>query len=89
MNLLTWLFPSSYIQPPFLNLLSLLTHRTGEFHIRVGGNTQETARLVDSLADHKMIEKQSIDPNNPVSLFCVLLGSWTNSTMTPRLQRRR
>ena len=57
---------STYIQVPFLNLVSLIVQRAGSFHIRVGGNTQETARLTDVLSDHKMIEKQGIDPNNPV-----------------------
>lgn len=58
---------ATYIQVPFLNLIQLIVERAGRFHIRVGGNTQETARLTDSLADHKMVEKQGIDPNNPVS----------------------
>ena len=58
---------SSFIQVPFLNLVSLIAQRAGRFHIRVGGNTQETARYVESTADGRMIEKQGIDPNNPVS----------------------
>ncbi|TCD66253.1 hypothetical protein EIP91_001616 [Steccherinum ochraceum] len=58
---------STYIQVPFLNLIQLIVERAGRFQIRVGGNTQETARLTDSLADHKMIEKQGIDPNNPTA----------------------
>ncbi|CAL1698444.1 unnamed protein product [Somion occarium] len=58
---------SSFIQVPFLNLVSNIVQRAGRFHIRVGGNTQETARLVDQTADGRMIEKQSIDPNNPTA----------------------
>ena len=57
---------SSYIQPPFLNLMSLVAERAGRIHIRVGGNTQETARMVMSLPDGKAIEKQKVDTNNPV-----------------------
>lgn len=52
---------------PFLNLVSNVIARAGRFHIRVGGNTQETARLVDQTKDGRMIEKQSIDPNNPTA----------------------
>lgn len=46
--------------------MSLVTSRAGRIHVRVGGNTQETARLVMSLADGKAIEKQKVDTNNPV-----------------------
>lgn len=60
---------SSHIQVPFLNLISLVAQRAGRFHIRIGGNTQETARYVDSTPDGRMIEKQGVDPNNPVSWF--------------------
>jgi len=56
---------ASFIQPPFLNLMANLEARGGSVRVRVGGNTQETATLVDSLADGKMIEKQAGDPNNP------------------------
>ena len=52
---------------PFLNLVSNVIARAGRFHIRVGGNTQETARLVDQTKDGRKIEKQSIDPNNPTA----------------------
>ncbi|KAI0073209.1 glycoside hydrolase family 79 protein [Panus rudis PR-1116 ss-1] len=58
---------SSFIQVPFLNLVSTVIQRTGRFNIRIGGNTQETARLVDQTIDGRMIEKQSIDPNNPTA----------------------
>ncbi|OBZ74677.1 Beta-glucuronidase [Grifola frondosa] len=55
----------SFIFPPFLNLMALIAERAGRVHIRVGGNTQETATLVDSLADGKAIEKQHVDLNTP------------------------
>ena len=52
--------------------MSLLAERAGQVVIRVGGNTQDYATLVDSTSDGKMIEKQSIDPNNPVRPFQAL-----------------
>lgn len=45
--------------------------RAGSVHVRVGGNTQETATLVDSIPDGKAIEKDK--------------GSATNPTQTPGL----
>ncbi|KAF7974612.1 hypothetical protein HWV62_11580 [Athelia sp. TMB] len=38
---------STLLQVPFLNLMANLVARGGEVHVRVGGNTQETASLVD------------------------------------------
>ncbi|KAG1737107.1 glycoside hydrolase family 79 protein [Suillus paluster] len=49
---------ATYLQVPFLNLMALLRERAGEVHIRVGGNTQETAVLVDSLPGGVMITKE-------------------------------
>lgn len=43
-----------------------VTERAGHVNIRVGGNTQETAVLVDSLEDGKMIEKDKLASSNPV-----------------------
>lgn len=65
-DLLLNLLHRSYIQVPFLNLMSLLAERAGQVIIRVGGNTQDYATLVASTSDGRMLEKQSIDPNNPV-----------------------
>ncbi|KAI0651078.1 glycoside hydrolase superfamily [Trametes meyenii] len=48
---------ASFIQVPFLNLLATVAERAGRVRVRVGGNTQETATLVDSLADNAIIEK--------------------------------
>ncbi|KAI0673206.1 glycoside hydrolase superfamily [Trametes maxima] len=48
---------ASFIQVPFLNLLGTVVERAGRVRVRVGGNTQETATLVDSLADNAIIEK--------------------------------
>lgn len=59
----------SFIHPPFLNMMSLIAERAGRVHVRVGGNTQDFARMVPSLADGKAIEKQVVNTNNPVSLL--------------------
>ncbi|EIN05136.1 hypothetical protein PUNSTDRAFT_107422 [Punctularia strigosozonata HHB-11173 SS5] len=56
---------SSYLQIPFLNLMSNIRQRAGHVRIRVGGNTQETATLVDSLADGKILEKDEDNLTNP------------------------
>ena len=46
--------------------MSVMAERAGSVHVRVGGNTQETAVLVDSLPDGAMIEKDKLDSSNPV-----------------------
>ncbi|KAI0073210.1 hypothetical protein K474DRAFT_1666888 [Panus rudis PR-1116 ss-1] len=56
---------SSFIQPIFLNLMSLVAQRAGQVNIRVGGNTQDFAVMVDSLADGSAIEKDKTDTSNP------------------------
>ncbi|KAG1830641.1 glycoside hydrolase family 79 protein [Suillus variegatus] len=48
----------TYLQVPFLNLMAILRERAGEVLIRVGGNTQETAVLVDSLPGGVMMTKE-------------------------------
>jgi hypothetical protein len=48
----------SLIQVPFLNLMSNIVARTGHVKVRVGGNSQEEATLVDSLDNGKILEKQ-------------------------------
>ncbi|KAI0830343.1 glycoside hydrolase family 79 protein [Trametes gibbosa] len=55
------------LNPEFLNLMNIVAQRAGAVHIRVGGNTQETAFLVDQLADGKMMEKDKEDASNPTS----------------------
>ncbi|CDO77499.1 Glycoside Hydrolase Family 79 protein [Trametes cinnabarina] len=62
----------SFIHPPFLNLMALVAERAGRVHVRVGGNTQDTARLVQSLEDGKAIEKQKVDTNNPTQTPALL-----------------
>ena len=48
--------------------MALVADRAGRVHVRVGGNSQEEARMVQSLDDGKAIEKQKVDTNNPVRL---------------------
>ncbi|KAF8994923.1 hypothetical protein BDQ17DRAFT_1430785 [Cyathus striatus] len=48
---------ASVLQVPFLNLMANLQQRGGKVQVRVGGNTQETAVLVDSTPDGKILEK--------------------------------
>ncbi|KZP33173.1 glycoside hydrolase family 79 protein [Athelia psychrophila] len=52
---------SSLLQVPFLNLMSLLTSRGGGVHIRVGGNTQETATMVGSLPNGTILQKAEVN----------------------------
>jgi len=58
---------ASFINVPFLNFVSLITERAGEMIIRVGGNTQDYATLVDETPDGRMLGKVSTDPNNPTA----------------------
>ncbi|KAJ7669142.1 hypothetical protein B0H17DRAFT_1018163 [Mycena rosella] len=48
---------STLIQVPFLNLMANIQQRAGAIHIRVGGNTQESATLVDTLPDGRILMK--------------------------------
>ncbi|KAJ6556440.1 glycoside hydrolase family 79 protein [Mycena capillaripes] len=48
---------STLIQVPFLNLMANIQQRAGSVTIRVGGNTQESAKLVDSLPNGRILMK--------------------------------
>ncbi|VDC03068.1 unnamed protein product [Peniophora sp. CBMAI 1063] len=56
---------SSFIQVPFLNLLSNVAQRAGWVQVRVGGNTQETAVVVDTLPDGKILQKDVDGASSP------------------------
>ncbi|KAF9450508.1 glycoside hydrolase family 79 protein [Macrolepiota fuliginosa MF-IS2] len=56
---------ASFIQVPFLNLMGNLAQRSGGVQVRVGGNTQETAVLVDSTPDGRILEKNLTGVTNP------------------------
>ncbi|KAH9927381.1 glycoside hydrolase family 79 protein, partial [Amylocystis lapponica] len=62
----------SFIQVPFLNLMALIQARVGSVNIRVGGNTQDYAALVPSLADGKALEKQHVANQNPTNTPALL-----------------
>lgn len=47
----------SVLNVPFLNAISAITQRSGEIHIRVGGNSQEGAALVPATPNNRVIEK--------------------------------
>ncbi|KAJ7649886.1 hypothetical protein FB45DRAFT_778805, partial [Roridomyces roridus] len=58
----------SFLQVPFLNLMGNLAARGGSVRVRIGGNTQETATLVQSLPDGKMMEKGVAPVGNPLQM---------------------
>ncbi|KAK7447749.1 hypothetical protein VKT23_014007 [Stygiomarasmius scandens] len=56
---------STHLQVPFLNLMSNIIKRAGSVHVRVGGNTQEFAEMVDSLPDGRILQKELDNTSNP------------------------
>jgi len=58
-------FNSTVLMVPFLNLMANIQQRVGRINIRVGGNTQETATLVASTPDGKILEKDLEGVTNP------------------------
>ena len=52
---------SLQINVPFLNLMSNLVRRAGRVNVRVGGNTQETAVMVQNTTSGRLLQK---DYNN-------------------------
>lgn len=60
--------------------MSALRQRGGEVRIRLGGNTQESAALVDTLPNGVMILKEPSNLNDPVSV--ILLRLWTLTSIT-------
>lgn len=49
-----------------------IQQRAGRVNIRVGGNTQETAVLVDSTPDGRILEKDISGVSNPVRSAVIL-----------------
>ncbi|KAF8995400.1 glycoside hydrolase family 79 protein [Cyathus striatus] len=43
---------STFLQVPFLNLMANLVERAGSVYVRLGGNTQEHARMVDFIENY-------------------------------------
>ncbi|KAH9016813.1 glycoside hydrolase family 79 protein, partial [Lactarius hengduanensis] len=62
-------------QVPFLNLMANLVERVGWVQVRVGGNSQENAELVESLPNGAMLAK---DTNN-TSTRQICCTSWRTS----------
>ncbi|KAF9458509.1 glycoside hydrolase family 79 protein [Collybia nuda] len=56
---------SSHIQVPFLNLMANLQQRAGHINIRLGGNTQDFAHMVDHIDNGHSLDKDHSDPSNP------------------------
>ncbi len=46
-----------------------IQQRVGRVDVRVGGNTQETATLVASTSDGRILEKDKAGATNPVRFF--------------------
>ncbi|KAI0087559.1 hypothetical protein BDY19DRAFT_236771 [Irpex rosettiformis] len=58
---------SGHINVPFLNFMALLAERAGEVVIRVGGNTQDYATLVDKTPNGGILGKVQEDTANPTN----------------------
>ena len=56
---------SSFLQVPFLNLMANIKQRAGWVQVRIGGNTQETAELVQSLPNGTILAKDLSNAFNP------------------------
>ncbi|CAK5268206.1 unnamed protein product [Mycena citricolor] len=56
-SLTTTLHRSSFIQVPFLNLMSHIQTHGGSVRVRIGGNTQDTAAMVPALPSGRMLMK--------------------------------
>ncbi|KAJ7054643.1 glycoside hydrolase family 79 protein [Mycena amicta] len=65
---------STHIQIPFLNLMANIVQRAGSVRVRVGGNSQESATLVDAsqIQDGRILQKN--------------LTGVTGTTQTPPLE---
>jgi hypothetical protein len=56
---------STLVAIPFLNLMSNIHQRGGPVSIRVGGNTQESSKLVDFIPDGRILIKDYNNTSNP------------------------
>lgn len=61
-----------------------IQQRAGRVLVRVGGNTQETATLVDSLPDGRALEKDLLGVSNPVSSLPISTMNWWMNFELPR-----
>ncbi|KZP04193.1 glycoside hydrolase family 79 protein [Athelia psychrophila] len=65
---------ASLLQVPFLNLMSLLKARGGGVHIRVGGNSQETATMVAALPNGTILEKAAVNTQDTTQTPALLVA---------------
>jgi len=73
---------ASWIRPQFLNLMSTLKERGGAPVLRVGGNSQEKAYLVDEISGGAhSTERQLFGPRTPTNTPTLLFTQ--ASTQTP------
>ncbi|KAI9451263.1 hypothetical protein BJY52DRAFT_123356 [Lactarius psammicola] len=56
---------STFLQVPFLNLMGNIKQRAGWVQVRIGGNTQESAELVQSLPNGTILAKDLTNSFNP------------------------
>ncbi|KAH9976639.1 hypothetical protein BGW80DRAFT_1289584 [Lactifluus volemus] len=56
---------SSFIQVAFLNLMANIKERAGSVQVRIGGNTQESAQLVQRLPNGTILAKDTSNISNP------------------------
>lgn len=66
---------SSFIPVPWLNLMANLQERAGSVVVRLGGNTQEYAKMVDSLPDGNTFLKDMTDLQGTVRFLDLFLTS--------------
>lgn len=64
----------SLIQVPFLNLMANLQERAGRVMIRIGGNTQDIAVLVDQLDNGRAIAKEKTGLTQMVRWISICLS---------------
>ena len=79
-------YTSSFLAVPFLNLMSNLEERAGGVVIRLGGNTQEYAAMVDSLPKGLTFSKSVFASNQTVSFISCnisLFFIFFSQTQTP------
>ncbi|KIM82034.1 glycoside hydrolase family 79 protein [Piloderma croceum F 1598] len=65
---------STFLQVPFLNIMAAFKQRGGSPRIRVGGNTQETAWMVDSIPGGKVLIKSKGNSSNPTQTPALMLS---------------
>lgn len=58
---------------PWLNLMANLQERAGSVVVRLGGNTQEYAKMVDSIPDGHTFLKDMTDLQGTVRFDLILL----------------